>query len=236
MGGPQALQLSLQRPSSFQHQPRASEAVLTLSAIKANSSQMSAFALAWLLLSILLEVFQPVLMRCRARRAPKLFVCHSSWSSTPQSTFLSKCSCSSLLPQLTECCAAKQSKAKQLQLQPALSPSCSALPGCPAQSFAQHQQRTMLPAANIHISPCYSVWAHYSYFPCSEPYILPPGVLSSLLSVGHSCPIHQGPRPQGVCPLPRAAAAPLSALGLKSTRSTPDQNKPALKQVGGRLS
>lgn len=62
-----------------------------LSTIKANSSQMSAVALAWLPLSIPLEVFQPVPMCCRARRAPKLFVCHSSWGSTPRSTFLSEC-------------------------------------------------------------------------------------------------------------------------------------------------
>lgn len=70
------------------------------------------FCSCWLLLSILLEVFQPALMRCRARRAPKLFVCHSS-GSTPQSTFLSKCCF--LIPAPTDnrmlCCKAKQSNA-----------------------------------------------------------------------------------------------------------------------------
>lgn len=149
------------------------------------------FCSCWLLLSILLEVFEPALMRCRARRAPKLFVCHSS-GSTPQSTFLSKCCF--LIPAPTDnrmlCCKAKQ-----------CSSSCSQLrhPAAVLRQAALHRallstNRTMLLAANIHI--CYSVWAHYSYSPCSEPYFLPPGVLSSLRQWGTAVPSHRGPVPK----------------------------------------
>lgn len=122
-----------------------------------------------------------------------------------------------LFPQLTECCAAKQSRAKQC------SSSCSQLchPAAALRQAALHrallstnrEQCAQHPSSQYsYFALLFKVWAHYSYFPCSKPYIPPPGVLSSLLSVGHSCPIHQGPCPQGAHPSPRAGAAPRSPL------------------------